>query len=99
MQEVLTTAGIENEIQVYEGAPHRLLQRRDSYRARAATGAWQAHAHLVRSTWQAESDHFFDRQHVIIGGARCPGAADLIPAAAPRQTPHPAQSTGPIPAT
>ena len=42
MQEALTAAGIENEIQVYEGAPHAFFNdTRDSYRPEAAADAWQ----------------------------------------------------------
>ena len=42
MQEALSAAGIENEIQVYDGAPHAFFNdTRDSYRPEAAADAWQ----------------------------------------------------------
>ena len=42
MGEALTAAGIDNEIQVYAGAPHAFFNdTRESYRAEAAADAWQ----------------------------------------------------------
>ena len=42
MGEALTAAGIENEIQIYAGAPHSFFNdTRDSYRPEAAADAWQ----------------------------------------------------------
>lgn len=42
MQTALDEAGIDNEIYVYEGAPHAFFNdTRDSYRPEAATEAWQ----------------------------------------------------------
>lgn len=42
MGEALTAAGIDNEIQIYEGAPHAFFNdTRESYRPQAAADAWQ----------------------------------------------------------
>lgn len=42
MGEALTAAGIDNEIQIYEGAPHAFFNdTRESYRPEAAADAWQ----------------------------------------------------------
>ena len=42
MQEARSASGIENEIQVYDGAPHGFFNdTRDSYRPEAAADAWQ----------------------------------------------------------
>lgn len=42
MGEALTAAGIDNEIQVYDGAPHAFFNdTRESYRPEAAADAWQ----------------------------------------------------------
>lgn len=42
MQEALTAAGIDNEFQIYAGAPHAFFNdTRDSYRPDAAADAWQ----------------------------------------------------------
>ncbi len=42
MGEALTSAGIDNEIQIYEGAPHAFFNdTRESYRPEAAADAWQ----------------------------------------------------------
>lgn len=42
MQEALTAAGIDNEFQIYEGAPHAFFNdTRSSYRPEAAADAWQ----------------------------------------------------------
>lgn len=42
MQEALTAAGVENEFQIYQGAPHAFFNdTRESYRPEAAADAWQ----------------------------------------------------------
>jgi carboxymethylenebutenolidase len=42
MQEALTAAGVENEFQIYAGAPHAFFNdTRESYRPEAAADAWQ----------------------------------------------------------
>ena len=42
MQDALTAAGIENEFQIYAGAPHAFFNdTRESYRPEAAADAWQ----------------------------------------------------------
>ena len=42
MGEALTAAGVENEIHIYEGAPHSFFNdTRESYRPEAAADAWQ----------------------------------------------------------
>ena len=42
MQDALTTAGVENEFQIYAGAPHAFFNdMRESYRPEAAADAWQ----------------------------------------------------------
>jgi len=42
MQEALAAAGVEHEIQIYEGAPHSFFNdTRESYRPEAAADAWQ----------------------------------------------------------
>jgi carboxymethylenebutenolidase len=42
MEKALNAAGIENQIQIYEGAPHAFFNdTRDSYRPEAAADAWQ----------------------------------------------------------
>jgi carboxymethylenebutenolidase len=42
MERALSEAGIENQIQIYEGAPHAFFNdTRDSYRPEAAADAWQ----------------------------------------------------------
>lgn len=42
MQDALTAAGVENEFQIYAGAPHAFFNdTRESYRPEAAADAWQ----------------------------------------------------------
>jgi carboxymethylenebutenolidase len=42
MQDALTAAGVDNEFQIYAGAPHSFFNdTRDSYRPEAAADAWQ----------------------------------------------------------
>ena len=42
MQEALTAAGVENDFQIYAGAPHAFFNdTRESYRPEAAADAWQ----------------------------------------------------------
>lgn len=42
MAEALTAAGVDNEVHIYEGAPHAFFNdTRDSYRPEAAADAWQ----------------------------------------------------------
>jgi carboxymethylenebutenolidase len=50
MEDALTAAGIDNEIVVYDGAPHAFFNdTRDSYRPEAAADAWQRVLALLKS--------------------------------------------------